>query len=214
MFNNIYNLFNLNIFDYINIATNMEEYSYNRIEDIFKTPEVINNYTDCLQVREYVKRKNEKQNNLIKINNSKNNYCNYPLNFFIVPFSKEKPLKEKIISYLDKQYINGIYFDSISAYKGELSIEINMSELDENIDKISFILNEDSLKPVINYSIGEQKEILDLNEYKLEERLFDMNVIELLRLEKTFETDWKLDETLIYCYEEFWFLFDRKPFLF
>lgn len=217
-FDSIYMLFNLNIFDYINIATNMEEYSYNRIENIFKDSEVIANYTNCLQLREYVRRKNEKQNNMVKINIDslrvlKNNYCNTPLNFFIVPFSKETPLKEKVVSYLDKQYIEGIYYDSINAYKNKLSIEINIEELDETIDKISFILNENSFKTVINYSVGTKEETFDLNEYDLEENPFDMNVIEVLRLEKISETNWELHETLISCYDEFWFLFDRNPFL-
>lgn len=208
-FNHMYSINKFNMIDYIKLITNLEEFSCNFVEEVFKIPEIESHCNQCIQLRNYIESINKKENDIfqLKLNYlEKSEYLGNPLNFFAISLSKGRPKRNSVVSPLDNQYVNGIFLNPIELYKGNIHFQVNVHELDEDIDQISFILESDDINQIIEYMVGDKEYSLDLKEYSdscFSDNPFGRTAIEVLRLTKISETEWECNETLISCYNEF-----------
>lgn len=199
LLNNLYNFSKFTIFDYIKLATNIEEFAYEYVESMINQESIKENYINCYKLNKFIDKTNKEKDIInIRIPKTMIRYNYFFVKTYIIPLFKNKVQEDLIISPDHKQYINGIYYDCISPFYGEITIKINIHKLPSDIDSVRIIFFTPFMFTKVYLSQNSPEQVIEFSQFFNCKKFEDGYLVESFRLEKI-DGEWKFK----YNFKEF-----------
>lgn len=190
LLNNLYNFSKFTIFDYIKLATNIEEFAYEYVESIVNQESIKRNYINCYKLSKFNDKTNKEKDIInIRVPKTMIRYNYFFVKAYIIPLIKNEIQEDLIISSNHKQYINGICYDCISSFYGEITIKINIHKLPSDIDSVRIIFFTPFMFTKVYLSQNSPEQAIEFSQFFNCKKYEDGYLVESFRLEKI-DGDW------------------------